>query len=179
MLLLVRWMFWFWELHGLLHLFWNAHLQQYEPFSTLKPGSCRKCYFQNLTVLTGKQCAKSSIFWQRLFSLLRYISFFTSPEWPYLEQTEPSSTFKHLRCRKYCFQNLTPFSQGNNVLEVPASKTDGFLSRGACVSSTSRISLFWTIRAYLHLETPKSQQVFLSKTNSIVTEKQCARCSRF
>jgi hypothetical protein len=40
-------------------------------------------------------------------------------------------------------------------------------------------SLFGTRKAYLHLEKPRKQEVFLSKTNPILTEKQCARCSSF
>jgi hypothetical protein len=39
-------------------------------------------------------------------------------------------------CRNYSIQKLTQFSQGNNLLDDPASKTDGFLSRDASVSST-------------------------------------------
>jgi hypothetical protein len=40
---------------------------------------------------------------------------------------EPISTFKYLSCRKYFFQKQTQFLQVNNVLDGPASKTDGFL----------------------------------------------------
>jgi hypothetical protein len=32
---------------------------------------------------------------------------------------------------------------------------------------------------YLHLETPKLQEVFLSKTNTSFAEKKCARCFCF
>jgi hypothetical protein len=34
--------------------------------------------------------------------------------------------------------------------------------------------LFGTWRAYLHLEKPKFQEVFLPKTNSVLTGRQCA-----
>jgi hypothetical protein len=34
------------------------------------------------------------------------------------------------------FQNLSQFSQGNKVLDAPASNTEGFPSRDTCVSST-------------------------------------------
>jgi hypothetical protein len=43
----------------------------------------------------------------------------------------------------------------------------------------SCIYLFGTKRAYVHLETPKLQEVFLSKTNSILTGKKCARFCDF
>jgi hypothetical protein len=39
------------------------------------------------------------------------------------------------------------------------------------------MGLFGEKGAYFHLETPKFQEVFLSKTNSVLTRKQCARCS--
>jgi hypothetical protein len=44
-----------------------------------------------------------------------------------LEKTEPISTLKYLSSSKYSFQKLTPFSQGNNVLHVPAFNKYGFL----------------------------------------------------
>jgi hypothetical protein len=34
------------------------------------------------------------------------------------------------------FQKITQFSQGNNVLESPASNTHSFHSRDTCVSAT-------------------------------------------
>jgi hypothetical protein len=58
---------------------------------------------------------------------------------------------------------------GNNIFDVPNSDTDGFLSRDTCVMSTQQIVLLVANRAYLHLETPKFQEVFLSKTNSILS----------
>jgi hypothetical protein len=36
---------------------------------------------------------------------------------------------KILMCSKISFQKLTKFSQGNNVLDAPASNTDSFLLR--------------------------------------------------
>jgi hypothetical protein len=62
--------------------------------------------------------------------------FFNSAELAYSEQAECISTLTNLHCRKYSFQKQTQFSQENNVLDAPAPKTDGFLSRGTCVSST-------------------------------------------
>jgi hypothetical protein len=35
---------------------------------------------------------------------------------------------------------------------------------------------FGTNWAFLHCKKPKLQEIFLSKTNSILTGKQCARC---
>jgi hypothetical protein len=53
--------------------------------------------------------------------------FFNSAELSYLEQTEPISTLKYLSGSMYSTQKLTQFSQGYNVLDSPASNTDGFL----------------------------------------------------
>jgi hypothetical protein len=39
-----------------------------------------------------------------------------------LSKIELISTFKHVGCRKYSFQNLKGFSQGNNVLDAAAPK---------------------------------------------------------
>jgi hypothetical protein len=38
-------------------------------------------------------------------------------------------TFKPLRCRQYPYQNVTKFSQGNNMQDTPASNKDVFLTR--------------------------------------------------
>jgi hypothetical protein len=59
------------------------------------------------------------------------------------------------------------------MLDVHASNTDGFLLRDACVSSTHLNRPIWKKRAYLHLEKPKLQKVFLSQTNSVLTGNQC------
>jgi hypothetical protein len=52
-----------------------------------------------------------------------------------MEQRDPMSTLKQLSCRKYSFQNLKPFSQGNNMLDAAASNTNGLFWRNSCVSS--------------------------------------------
>jgi hypothetical protein len=45
---------------------------------------------------------------------------------PYMEQNEPFSTLKTMICKRYSFQQVTQFSLGNNVLDAPASNSDGF-----------------------------------------------------
>jgi hypothetical protein len=59
--------------------------------------------------------------------LEKYICFFNSVEYAYLEQNESVSTRKQLSLSKYSFQKLTQFSQGNNVLDAPTSHTHDFL----------------------------------------------------
>jgi hypothetical protein len=48
---------------------------------------------------------------------------------------QPIYTLKHISCRKFSFQKLTLFTQGNNLLDVPASNTVEFFLRDTCVSS--------------------------------------------
>jgi hypothetical protein len=62
------------------------------------------------------------------------------------------------------------------VLDAPAYYTDGFLLRDACVSSTQLNRPIWRKQGLSSPETPKLQEVFLSKTNSILIGKQCATC---
>jgi hypothetical protein len=40
---------------------------------------------------------------------------------------KPIPSLKNLSCRRYSFQKLTEFSQGNNVLYGEANTIDGFL----------------------------------------------------
>jgi hypothetical protein len=53
-----------------------------------------------------------------------------------LERTESTTSFKNTPCRKYSFQKLTHFSQGNNVLDSAASSIDYFLGSDSCFCST-------------------------------------------
>jgi hypothetical protein len=52
-----------------------------------------------------------------------------------------------------------------------------FLGEAPVYLQLSSIGLFLAQRAYLHLETPKLQEVFLLKTNSVLTGKKCAEGS--
>jgi hypothetical protein len=64
-------------------------------------------------------------------------------EMAYMEQNEPLSTLKILFCRKYFFQNLTIFTQVNNMVDATASNSNGFLWRDTCVSSTQLNRPIW------------------------------------
>jgi hypothetical protein len=78
---------------------------------------------------------------------------------------------KILLCKKYSFQKLTQFSKENNVVDGAASSIAGFLWREHMLPQISCIGLFGANRAYLLLEIPKFQEVFLLKTKSITTGK--------
>jgi hypothetical protein len=77
--------------------------------------------------------------------LLTQIVFFGENlvEQAYMQQNEPFFILKTMTCRNYSFQNLTQFSQENNVLDAAASNIDGFLSRDTCVSLTQKNRLIW------------------------------------
>jgi hypothetical protein len=59
-----------------------------------------------------------------------------------LEEKEAINTLKHRNCRNYSIQKLMQFSQGNNVLDAPASKTDVFLGEIHIFLHFSRRGLF-------------------------------------
>jgi hypothetical protein len=64
---------------------------------------------------------------------------------------------------------LSQFSQGNNVLDPTASNTDRVLSRDTCVSWNQLNRQIWIKESVSQTWTPKLQEVFLSKTSSILT----------
>jgi hypothetical protein len=75
--------------------------------------------------------------------------------------------------RKYSFQKQAQFSRGNNVLDASASIIDALLWREPCVSSTQQNRPIWSKQTYLHLETPKLQEEFLSKLTQFSQVKNC------
>jgi hypothetical protein len=75
----------------------------------------------------------------------------------------------------YSFQKTNSIFTGKQVLGAAAANIDGFLSRETCVSSTQLNRVFGRNKDYLYLENHKLQDVFLSKTKSSLTGKQCVR----
>jgi hypothetical protein len=112
-------------------------LVQTEPIFTMKYLNCSKYTFQKLTQFSqGKNmldtpASNTDGFFQRYTCVINLL------EYAYLEQNEPFSNLKVLMCRKNSFHKLTQFSQVNNVLDAPASNSDGFLLRDTCISTTS------------------------------------------
>jgi hypothetical protein len=64
------------------------------------------------------------------------------------------------------------------VLHAAASKIDGFLWSETCVSSTQLNRPIAANRTYLHFEKYELQEVVFSKTNFVLTWRQCDRCLR-
>jgi hypothetical protein len=73
------------------------------------------------------------------------------------------STLKILMVRQCSFAKYTQFSQGNNVLDVPPSNIDGFLSRYAYVSSTQMNWPVETKYPILPCSSPYMMHIFLQK----------------
>jgi hypothetical protein len=84
----------------------------------------------------------------------------------------PFYPFKTLMHRQNSFQKLTRFTQRNNMLHVPASNIDAFLSQIHVFFHLILIGPFATKHTFVPIENPDGQAVFLSETNSIVTGKQ-------
>jgi hypothetical protein len=80
-----------------------------------------------------------------------------------LKQNEHFSNLKAVIFWQYFFQKLTEFTLGNNVLDAPASNTDGFVWRDTCVPSKKQKRPIWRNRAHLRLDPPNLQELFLEK----------------
>jgi hypothetical protein len=78
-----------------------------------------------------------------MLQLLAYMDFFRSAEETYLEQTEPFSTLKIMILKKYSLQAIVQFSNGNNILETPASNIGGIRWTSTCASSTHLNRSVW------------------------------------
>jgi hypothetical protein len=111
-------------------------LEQNEPFSTLKTVICWKYSFQKQTQFSQEDNPLDAATSHTNGLLSRDMCFNNSAELAYLQQIETFSTLKNLICTKYSLQNLSQFSQGNNVQDAAASNIDGFLWTDTCVPST-------------------------------------------
>jgi hypothetical protein len=132
---------------------------------------------KTVSILTGQQCSWCSSFKHRCFYVERYLCFFNLAELAYVTENEPFFTLKTRIFRKQCYQKLTHFSISNTVLHFSFSNIQGFLQQ-IHVS----LQLTWTgicggNSAYFHLVSPKFFYVFFLKCKSVLTGKQCARCS--
>jgi hypothetical protein len=96
-----------------------------------------------------------------VFLELRWIGLFGTP-WPYLHE-------ENYDYRKNYVQNLTEFSQANNVLDAPVSNTDGFFREIHVFLQISWIKLFAGNRVYIQLENCDLQEAYIAKTNSFPT----------
>jgi hypothetical protein len=116
-------------------------------------------------VLDSHGCNTMVFFWEvHVFLLLSWIGLFVGNR-AYLHQ----ETLK--------LQEV--FLLGNNMLYVAASNVVGLFGEIYVFFQLGWIGLFGGNRAYLHLEIPKLQEVFLSKPKFIITRKQYASWCSF
>jgi hypothetical protein len=74
--------------------------------------------------------------------------------------------------KEVILEKLTQFSPGTIVLYAPTAIISGFHWTDNFISSTYLIRPIWNSMRLLHLENYDLQEIFLSKTNSILTGKQ-------
>jgi hypothetical protein len=84
-----------------------------------------------------------------------------------------------LCCRRYFFQKPPQFSQGNNVIDVPACDTTCFPLTNTCVSSSQLTRLTWKKHSLSQLWKTKLQEILPPKTDSVLTGKHSCKCSSF
>jgi hypothetical protein len=89
------------------------------------------------------------------------------------------STLKSLFGRQFSFLKLAQFSERINELHVAHSNIYAFLFRDTCVSLIQLNRPIWNKMCILPLDNADWKAVFHEKTTSVLTEKQCARCSTF
>jgi hypothetical protein len=123
MVKLLTWMIFFGEIHVFLHLCWIYLFGANRAYLYLEIQNCRKYSFQEVSQFSQGNNELYAPAYNRNDFLWKdtCFFFFNWVEYAYLDQTEPMSTLKHLRGRKYSFQKVTQLSQGSNVLDVRAS----------------------------------------------------------
>jgi hypothetical protein len=134
--------------------------------------------FQTNSILAGKQCGRFSTFKRRWFSMTDTCVSSAQLNRPIWTKCV-FSTLKSLFGSQFFFQKLIQFSARINVLHASHSNIDAFLFRDTCGSSTQLNRPIWQKMCVFPLENPDSQVLFPSKTHSILTVKQCVRCSYF
>jgi hypothetical protein len=107
--------------------------------------------------------------------------------WTYISSTQVNCLFG----TKWAFLHLENYDllgellsktnsslQGNKAQDSAPSHIDGFFEEMHVFLQVSCIGLFGGNRPYLHFN-PKLQEVFLLKTTSVLTGKQCVWCPCF
>jgi hypothetical protein len=161
MLLLLAEMVFVWVIHVFLQLSRIVYLEQHETFSIVNTMIFRKYSFQKLTQFSQVNNVLDLLLITFILSFWE-IHVFLQVSWiDLIGANKDYLHLKHLSCRKYSFQKLTEFSQKNNVLDAPASKTHSCFWRDICVLfHLSWLGLLETKTAYDHLEKPTLQMYF-------------------
>jgi hypothetical protein len=169
----------FGELHAFPALTWIGLFGAKSAYLHLEAPNFHEVFLSKVnSVITEKQCAASFCFYTDGF--------------PSRDTCVSSSKMNWWICSKMSLFHLENFglqevllsktfwvSRDNTVLYAAATFTAGFLREIHIVLQLRWIGLFGANWGYFHLERPSSQEVFFSKTDAILTGKQCARCSCF
>jgi hypothetical protein len=155
----------------------NAFLKQNAPSSTLITMFCGKYSFQKLT-----QISYGSNVLDDLAS--------NTEDVPWRDTCVSSTQLNRPSCSKQPISTLNIWFQevflsktnsiptGKQMLDVGVKNRCLFFWEIHVFLQLSWIYLFGVNRVYLHLEIPKLEEVFLSKT-TLFSQGQCSRCSWF
>jgi hypothetical protein len=170
MLLILTQMGFFGEIHVFVQLNWIGLFGTKWAFLHPENSDLQKVFLSRTnSVLTGKPCTRCSCFWHKWFSFKHTCVSSTQLNRPICNRAYLH--FEKPKLQEVIFSKSNQFSQGKKVLDVAPSNIDGFLRWDTCVSSNQVNKIFGTKTAHLHLETPKSQEEFLSKTISVLTRE--------
>jgi hypothetical protein len=135
MLLLVTQTVFFRKIHVFHQLCWIGLLQRKRAYLHFEKPAWPEIFLPKTnSILRRKQSGRCCCFSHKWFSFERCMCFFNSDEEAYLEQNEPICSLKNL---------LVGSILGTNVLNGPASNTNGFLLRVKCDLSTQLNSPIW------------------------------------
>jgi hypothetical protein len=87
---------------------------------------------------------------------------------------KPHLHLQHLSFRKYSFKNICRFTQGNCMLDNPASKTHGFFRETQVFLQLRWMSLLEATWDFLHLENYDCKNYSLQNELSLHEEKMCS-----
>jgi hypothetical protein len=126
-----------------LNLVKEAYLQQRQPIPTLINLSWRRYSFQKLTQFSKRNnVLDAPASYMNVFLLRNTSVYSTQLKRPIWKKHRLSPLWKTYVAEVF-LSKLTQFSQENNVIDPPASNTDGFLWRDICVSSNQLSRPIW------------------------------------
>jgi hypothetical protein len=158
-LLLLTQMLFYWETHAIPHFSWTGWFGAYRASLHLENYEFQGVFLsKSNSIITGKQCYRSST-----DGFLGEIRVFLHLSWICL--VGANRAYLHLetpKLQEVFLEKLTQFSRE---------------TRCYMLLFLSEMVFFWEI--HLLLKNSDSQEVFLSNSSSVLTEKQGARCSCF
>jgi hypothetical protein len=173
MLLLLTLIVFFWKIHVFLQFSWIGLFGKKYALLPLEIPDWQEVFPSKLTQFSRETRCLMLLLQSKMVFLERYMCFFNSAKYAYLEEIESFSHLKSLMGRQYSFQKLTPFSQGNNVLDAPPSNIDAFLSNDTCLSSNQLNSPIWNKMSISYLWKPWWTPYSFQKLTPFSQEAMC------